>query len=429
MSRVQETMQYLIDFICNVATEAKLSISPETIRKSKANDPRVTQEVLIFIVSFIGQLQGFRLKPGISYEDAKSVLCLYLSLHENPFLIANGTIDGSYDIDNSRSLFKILCWLLFSNQDYLRKLDTELIRRLTSLEEMSDLVSKKAELTLEKSQEKQQASVDTDSMSDLLALKSVFLYRTNRLAAEANALKSSMNKLQASLQRTGKGTGSMTLQEHLTLLSSPSEFMTSIQTRIEKANEWTKCISLRKTALEWMNSCVKENLEVIGGEHEANVEEAFQLGQSIMNTKLVQFQEIYNNINIQLEEMHQWADKVRSFGQFWASTTQQLGQKPEYRKALSAILAQKTNHLKNKYNKQGQGKHVGSQGLQKQTIDLFKVLVDMKTMKKPQTNTRVVSAKIKQEADVDQSLAEYKDFLKEVEAYLKTQGIVMINKN
>ena len=115
MIRVKESLFYLTDFMCNCIKANSLEISAETIRKAKLDDSSVSEAMLKFIVGLIGQIHKFKIKEGSNSQDFRSVLSLYLSLNENPFSISAGIAGEGYDLDSSRSLLKILCWLLFSN--------------------------------------------------------------------------------------------------------------------------------------------------------------------------------------------------------------------------------------------------------------------------------------------------------------------------
>ena len=180
MIRVKESLFYLTEFICNCIKVNSLDVSAETIRKAKLDDHSASDAMLKFIVGLIGQIHKFKIKDGSNSQDYKTVLSLYLSLNDNPFSISSGIAGEGYDLDSSRSLLKILCWLLFSNQDFLRRLDQAFLSNLSkpSIISKSKNPADDFELNIENEASKisNREYLKTD---DILQLKTLMLIKSD----------------------------------------------------------------------------------------------------------------------------------------------------------------------------------------------------------------------------------------------------------
>lgn len=428
MIRVKESLSYLADFI-QVSTSTMgqpVSLSPETLRKSKLNDPSVVDEMVKLLVQLIGVLENFNIKEGSPQTAYVEILNLYLSLNRNPFVIE---IRGDYffNLGSSRELLKILCWLLFSNKKLLEVLDKELCKSFYEIKVTELMKEEKGESkTPEKSKVQQ-----IDDINEILQLKTIFFLKLDAVKSlqesQAKKLSKVLGSLQATIDKDKSDSGLSKLSPGtlLNLVSSPDS-LESLTSRQEPAERLSGQISHRGAILDWQLHCLEEarrESTADAGVAVADWPAAGLLGQRVFATRVVELSSLYNESVKVLGTLTAQADKVRAFGEFWAKLGDKMKTNPEFKKVIGTVVGRETNRLATKYKKESaENENVVPQ------IDLFKVLVDLKASGKQSTSHTEVKisqghGEAQAQATIDRITNEYDSFVDEVKDFLLARGI------
>ena len=424
MIRVKEALTYLVEYLSEAGGPVETGLTAETVRRSKANDSGASADLQLFIGSLLAKVHGFKFAHGISRQAAKDLLNLYLCLNLNPFVLA---VDGEdyYDLDSPQSLLKILCWLLFSTPNLLKRLDSLYFDSL-----------KKAPATPAGPKQPQANPADQaqappkayQDIADLTQLKSLLFLRVDQLKAAGQAA-----------QKAGKAVHSQMPPAMYKYVSDPSFAAQVIEEKEQKMRQLERFKEEaihRKTVLEWMASTVDEEKKASPGFEQlrdpGDLEDAEAFADDQAQAKLVQFQAIYNDLSRRLEAMHRQSAEIKRFSKFWEETSQKLASNSDYKRKISATVARETLRLENKYKKPMAKQQ--PQEAQKQ-IDIFKILVDLQNSRNAdQTKPKPPEPKVKQLANpkagetVKRVKQEFEGFLQEVQEYLSEQDIFMIRK-
>lgn len=429
MIRVKESLAYLAEFIqvatCNLCRQ--ISISPETLRRSKLNEAGVVKDMRKLICDLIGVAEGFQMKEDLPESAYKDTLNLYLSLNSNPFVME---IHGEYylDLDSSRELLKILCWLLFSNKKLLTILDKELVKSFCEIK-IDDL--SKDDKTQNKSPEKSKLQ-QIEDLNELIQLKTIFFLKLDAVNSLQEHHEKKLGKLLGSLHSAAQdkskgdsGLSSMSPGSLLSLLSNKTA-LDNLTRQQSQASKLIDQVGQRSTVLEWMaHAVVEERQEKNQQISSLDYPEAGELAQKCKNIRILELQEIYNDVTKKLELLSSVADKVRKFGEFWSTQCHRMSTNADYKKVIGSIVNRETTRLANKYKKK---KETEDQEVNKQ-IDLFKVLVDLKSSGKhhqPETKLAKGKGKDHAQATIDKIHEEYDQFVGEVKDFLISQGIKTI---
>lgn len=426
MIRVKEALFYLADFLTAATQGAStgIVISPETLRRSKLDDPAVACEMRDFVASLICAGHAIALKPTAGDNEMRSLIALYLSLHLSPFCMA---IEGGHyvDIDGSRELLKIACWLLFSNKQLLRHLDETVSRQFFDL----DVAGLAREGSPERAQELGRATQSqADAVTELIQLKTIFFMKLDLVRSLQKQRDKSTADLLASL---GPLSGTLNSSSQVLSLLANKKAADALSASQKSAKQLTDGVSLRLPALEWMtHAAVEERKQKSQQVSALDHPDAMHTAQRCQDTKLVEFQHVYNQLSKKIDEMGQHAEAIKKFGDFWSDQNQRMAANPDYKRTIGGVVSRETQRLTVKYKQRG-GSQTGAPAEgSRQAVDLFKILVDMKKSKKKPQQARVQSqGRGLQQAKeaIECVYGEYEDLVQSVKAYLLSRGIKTID--
>jgi len=432
MIRVKEALFYLCDFISKTQGTDRPEFNPEVIRRSKLNDPSVTEEILFTIVRLIGKLQGFEISKDATPEEARQILNLYLSLHDNPFML---DIENKkyFDLHRSQTLLKVLAWLLFSNQSYLQKLD-ERYKTLLENIDFEKLVDDPAERHRQSSSQDKHThqACKPEDLNELMSLRTSFLLKLDSVKTLSKTHKKKQTRLLSSLTPTNPNVGShLTSAQMLLALSNPAQLTKLLDehsTYTKLAPALTNNLTLRKTCLEWLDHIVEEEQKITGKDLPYGYEPYMDDVNKELKKSITDFQGIYNEVNQQLAKLAKYSEKVKAFGKFWSETSEKLLQSPDYKKAIAQTVGRENSRLQLKYRKPTKpaaDKHAAPTA----RIDLFKVLLDMKLSKQQHSTppTPTLPSRPSPKSTLHSIQAEYDQFKEEVKGYVLHKGILTID--
>ena len=437
MIRAKEALVYLVEYLTKAGSDFGGDLSAETVRMSKMNDPRASEDLVLFIASLIAKVHRFRFGPEVIPETAKQILNLYLCLNPNPFLLE---INGNdyYDLKSPQSLLKILCWMLFSNPNFLKRIDEMFVASLKRIE----AVHSKEEVVKEEKDRSHGimsesiAQKSFEDIKDLAKLKSILFLKLDQLKDSQKCF-NKKNKLMNS-----KIPGSM-----LKYIANPQlaeEVIIEKEKKLKDLEHFKDQICHRKTIIEWMgnvtNEQKKQNPELESLREIGDIEEAESVAADLLNIELVQFQNFYNDISQKLESMYRQSSEIKKFSQFWEEISQKLSKNPEYKKKIGATVSRETIRLENRYKKHKVNDHkngLAGEEKKEKLIDVFQILADLQTsrnqpQKKSSSNEAPLRTKKTKISNPKETIRQVKDefeqFLSEVEEHINKHDIYLIKK-
>lgn len=423
MIRVKESLAYLSD-VFHCASNAAISVTPEVLRRSKLNDPGVAAEMRRLLCQMVGLAEGFTMKEGCGDAAYSEVLNLFLSLNKNPFVMQVGS-EAFVDLQSSRELLKIMCWLLFSNKKLLTLMDKEMLTACCEIK-IDQLTKQDTGPGPEKSKLQQ-----LDDINELMQLKTIFFLKLEAIKTLADAHTKKLDKVLGSLQTAASKSQSqlskMTPARLLALVSDKKAADHLIQKQ-EQVQKLVDQVGHRSTVLEWIaHSVIEEKTEKGQEVSSLDYPETHRLAQECQATKLLELREIYNTVSKRFDSMSNAAEYVRKFGDFWAAQCQRMSTNPDYKKVIGTVVNRETTRLATKYKVKKEASDSNEVNTQ---IDLFKVLVDMKASGKQATiDTKLAKGKGEAHAaaSIQKTNQEYDAFVEEVKDFLLSRGIKTIH--
>lgn len=395
MIKAKDALIYLVDLL-SMATDGRIAISAECLRKSKQNDREVAATMRKFVADIILESAGAD-GSRLDDEGRRQVIVGYLSLNDDLFDIGAGV-----DVDSSRQLLLVAARLIFQHLprfDSLVKLKLQTVDWPVPQKPTADHQGK-------------QKTSDFDEQANIRLLKQQVVTSIDRIETLASRHRSRLSKILESVKHTS-GLPAIRL---LATLQDRSP-ITKLQDRQTAADNIMEKASLRASAVDWLTSAATQgrmSLEEMSESKRRRLEAS--------SKGLLDFQSVYNKVCSKLTEMNQWSDLVKKFGDFWSSHSEVMGGSKESKKVISEIIGQETAKLTRKYQ---------SIPVDDVRVDLFSFLVDMKRSKKATPQTQPSRSKGKGEAkamgDARSIYEEYETWLAEVKEYLAAKGIRIID--